>query len=60
MYIKLKDIKLLNYKTNILYELDVFTVFNLLINQGFNVGIDKNTRHDILGTPEDLEKVNER
>ena len=41
-------------------EFYIAPVFNLLIDQGFNVGIDKNTRHDILGTPEDLEKVNER
>ena len=41
-------------------EFYIAPVFNLLIDQRFNVGIDKNTRHDILGTPEDLEKVNER
>ena len=41
-------------------EFYIAPVFNLLIMEGLNVGIDKNTKHEILGTPEDLEQVNER
>lgn len=41
-------------------EFYIAPVFNMLIDKGYSVGIDKNTRHDILGTPEDLERVSER
>ena len=36
-------------------EFYVAPVFNRFIENGGHVGIDRNTRHDILGTPEDLE-----
>ena len=36
-------------------EFYVAPVFNRFIENGSHVGIDRNTRHDILGTPEDLE-----
>ena len=38
-------------------EFYIAPVYNLLIDRGKKIGIDKNTRHDILGTPEDLEKL---
>ena len=38
-------------------EFYIAPVYNLLIDEGYKIGIDKNTRHDILGTPEDLEKL---
>ena len=38
-------------------EFYVAPVFNKLIQKGGNVGIDRNTKHDIMGTPEDLEKL---
>ncbi len=38
-------------------EFYIAPVYNLLIDRGLKIGIDKNTRHDILGTPEDLEKL---
>ena len=40
-------------------EFYIAPIYNLLITQGKKIGIDKNTRHDILGTPEDLEKHSE-
>lgn len=36
-------------------EFYICPVYNLLIEDGLKIGIDKNTRHDILGTPEDLD-----
>ena len=39
-------------------EFYIAPVYNLLIEQNYKIGIDKNTRHDILGTPNDLEKIN--
>ena len=36
-------------------EFYIAPVFNRFIENGRHVGIDRNTRHDILGTPEDLE-----
>jgi len=36
-------------------EFYICPVYNLLIDAGLKIGIDKNTRHDILGTPEDLD-----
>ena len=41
-------------------EFYIAPIFNLLIREGLRVGIDVNTEHEILGTPEDLEQVNER
>ena len=38
-------------------EFYVAPVFNKLIQNGGHVGIDRNTKHDIMGTPEDLEKL---
>ena len=38
-------------------EFYIAPVYNLLIDKGYRIGIDRNTRHDILGTPEDLEKI---
>lgn len=35
-------------------EFYICPVFNLLINAGMRVGIDRNTQHTVLGTPEDL------
>ncbi len=35
-------------------EYYICPVFNLLIEDGLKIGIDRNSRHDILGTPEDL------
>ena len=37
-------------------EFYIAPIFNLMISSQFKVTIDKNTRHDILGTPEDIEK----
>lgn len=37
-------------------EFYICPVYNLLIKDGLKIGIDKNSRHDILGTPEDLER----
>lgn len=37
-------------------EYYICPVYNLLIEDGLKIGIDKNTKHDILGTPEDLER----
>lgn len=36
-------------------EFYICPVYNLLIEDGLKIGIDKNTKHDILGTPEDLD-----
>ena len=36
-------------------EFYIAPVFNDFISDGNRVGVDRNTRHDILGTPEDLE-----
>jgi len=36
-------------------EFYIAPVFNEFISDGNKVGIDRNTKHDILGTPEDLE-----
>ena len=36
-------------------EFYICPVYNLLIEDGLRIGIDKNTKHDILGTPEDLD-----
>jgi len=36
-------------------EFYIAPVFNEFISDGNNVGIDRNTRHDILGTPKDFE-----
>lgn len=41
-------------------EFYIAPIFNLLIREGLRVGVDVNTEHEILGTPEDLEQVNER
>ena len=38
-------------------EFYIAPVFNKFIEKGRHVGIDRNTRHDIMGTPEDLEKL---
>ena len=38
-------------------EFYIAPVFDRFINKGHRVGIDRNTRHDIMGTPEDLEKL---
>jgi dTDP-glucose pyrophosphorylase len=37
-------------------EFYICPVYNLLIEDGLKIGIDRNTRHEILGTPEDLER----
>ena len=37
-------------------EFYIAPIFNLMISSQFKATIDKNTRHDILGTPEDIEK----
>ena len=44
----------LNIKTK--GEYYICPVYNLLIQNGLKIGIDRNTRHEILGTPEDLKK----
>lgn len=38
-------------------EFYIAPVFNKLIQKGGHIGIDRNIRHDIMGTPEDLEKL---
>ena len=43
----------LNLKTK--GEFYICPVYNLLINDGLKIGIDKNTKHDVLGTPADLD-----
>lgn len=37
-------------------EFYICPVYNLLIEDGLKIGIDRNTRHEILGTPEDLQR----
>lgn len=37
-------------------EYYICPVYNLLIEDGLKIGIDKNTKHEVLGTPEDLKK----
>ena len=37
-------------------EFYIAPIFNLMISEQFKVTVDKNTRHDILGTPEDIER----
>ena len=44
----------LNIKTK--GEYYICPVYNFLIENGLKIGIDRNTRHEILGTPEDLKK----
>ena len=54
------DTFLNSYKNNknINFIINKYDKDNLLIEQNYKIGIDKNTRHDILGTPNDLEKIN--
>lgn len=37
-------------------EFYICPVYNLLIEDGLKIGIDRNSKHDILGTPEDLNR----
>lgn len=41
-------------------EFYICPVYNLLIEDGLSIGIDRNSRHEILGTPEGLEKYTQR
>ena len=40
-------------------EYYICPVFNLLLEDGLKIGIDRNSKHIILGTPEDLKRHTE-
>tara|TARA_A100001011_G_C14289955_1_gene835666 strand:+ start:150 stop:845 length:696 start_codon:yes stop_codon:yes gene_type:complete len=48
--------KLIDKKLTTKGEYYIAPVYNLLIDEGYKVGIDRNTKHIILGTPGDLER----
>ena len=48
--------KLIDRKLTTKGEYYIAPVYNLLINDEYKIGIDRNTKHIILGTPADLER----